>query len=161
MIEQQIYYLLQYLNIYRPWEIDIELIAYECKAEIQSTSLRSHCMAHPKKRGWKVLFIQTGLTLPEWREKVAHELIHHLLHSVSHLGISPYLMQHHESQADRISGYLLVPFFMFKHLDLHLMNHYQQGVNIIAEQFKVSQKLAERRLNEWNEHHRLEYHFGC
>lgn len=149
MIEQQIYYLLQYLNIYRPWEIDIELIAYECKAEIQPTSLRSHCMAHPKKHGWKVLFIQTGLTFPEWRVKVAHELVHHLLHSVSHFEISPYLLQHHENQANKISGYLLVPFYMFKNLDLQWINHFQHGVNVIAEQFKVPKELAERRLFEW------------
>lgn len=149
-LEQQVNKLLNYLNIHYPHEIDIEAIAYACKAEVFPTSIRSHCTAHPTKIGWSGLYINDQLSLPEWRQTVAHELCHHVLHVASHLEISNLHIQRHEIQAAHFAEYLLVPLHMINHDDIAHINYLDEGIRWIAEEFVVPLDLAKNRWEAWN-----------
>ncbi|MBG9792097.1 hypothetical protein ABD76_06115 [Paenibacillus dendritiformis] len=149
-LEQHVNDLLKYLNICHPYQIDVEAIAYSCHAEVFSTPFRSHCIPHPLKAGWSALYIQDNLTLPEWRQLVAHELCHHVLHVASHLEISKLHIQRHEIQASHFADYLLVPLFMIQQENIAHINYVEQGVQWIADQFSVPLSMAKRRWKDWN-----------
>jgi Zn-dependent peptidase ImmA (M78 family) len=150
VLEQDVYRLLHLLNIDYSHQLDLELIACACKVEIRSTRLRSHALPHPTRKGWKIIFIEEGLPIEEWRRKTAHELGHCLQHFASQFEVSAPYMTRQENQADRFAECLLVPFFMFRVTDMPDIRYYEQGVRWIAEEFKVPLGMAERRWNEWN-----------
>lgn len=149
-LEQHINKLLNYLGILYPHQIDVETIAYACKAEVFPTPIRSHCRPHPTKSGWSGLYINDQLPLPEWRQTVAHELCHHVLHVASHLEISKLHIQRHEIQAAHFAKYLLVPLFMIRKEDIAHINYLEEGIQWISDQFTVPQDMAKRRWKEWN-----------
>ncbi|MNW49076.1 hypothetical protein D3C74_264790 [compost metagenome] len=149
-LEQHVNKLLNYLGIFYPYQIDVETIAYACKAEVFSTPIRSHCRPHPTKLGWSGLYINEQLPLPEWRQTVAHELCHHVLHVASHLEISKLHIQRHEIQASHFAEYLLVPLTMIQTENISHINYCDEGIRWIAEEFVVPRSLAKRRWEVWN-----------
>ncbi|MGG1878831.1 ImmA/IrrE family metallo-endopeptidase [Paenibacillus cisolokensis] len=151
-LEHQVNKLLNYLGILYPHQIDIEAIAYACKAEVFSTSIRSHCRPHPTKLGWSGLYINDQLSFPDWRQTVAHELCHHVLHVASHLEISKLHIERHEIQASHFAEYLLVPLHMIKSEDIAHINYIDEGIRWIAEEFVVPLDLAKNRWNVFNLH---------
>lgn len=152
-LEQQVNKLLNFLNIHYPYQIDVESIAYECKAEVFPTAIRSHCSPHPTKSGWSGLYINDQLPFPKWRETVAHELCHHVLHVASHLEISKLHIQRHEIQASHFAEYLLVPLFMIRKEEVAHINYVDHGVFWIVDQFTVTLEMAKRRWIQWNNQH--------
>jgi hypothetical protein len=79
-LEERVYVLLQYFDMKRPEQIDLQLLCSAFSIEVQSIIGRSRTHALPSLANRYVIAVDERLELAHQRVKIAHELGHLLLH---------------------------------------------------------------------------------
>lgn len=144
-IEEDVYALYQELSISKPWHIDIESIAYACNVRaIQYEPTTSFAAVVDRQ---VFLNIDSRLSWPEQRVKIAHELAHGLISEGSQIdGMPDLFIQLQESQVKSFAGYALIPSFMVA--DLDLPEYPEQVIGLFVETFEVPWEFAAWRYDQ-------------
>lgn len=145
-LEEKTYQILHDLDIKEPHQIDLESICYHLSINLLYTNTRSYSTIRPSSSGMSQIFIDFTLPEREQREIIVHEIGHILYHSGNQFFMNKEFIQLQESQTERFTGYLLVPFFMFK--DIELPELPEQAIYFIAKTFNVTLPLASRKYDQ-------------
>ena len=141
-LEERTYRLLNELDISNPSEINLETICSHLNVDLLYCNIRSHTTK--TESGRYQIFVDYNFPQREQREIIAHELCHILNHTGNQLFMSREFIQLQESQTERFSGYLLIPFYMIDELP----DYQDQAIYYIAETFNVSLQLARTKYNQ-------------
>ncbi|KNF09326.1 putative Zn peptidase [Gottschalkia purinilytica] len=130
-------------NINYPWEINLEQIISKYK---NITLLYANqCSKTIIRKNKSIIVMDNRLPFKEHRQELAEEFCHVLLHCGNQAEyIKSILLDKQESQAKRMSAYLLCPMFMLKKLKF-IDNTYLM-IEELAEHFNVTYEFMEYRL---------------
>lgn len=142
--EHGIFELYKQLNIQKPHEIDLELIAEFCQIEIMCSSGRTHIMTHPMRKGWMLICINSSLPEYEQREKIAHEIFHCLAHAGNQLTLPISFIKLQENQSKLGAAHLLMPLWMLTKYDFTMDRRYL--VYTLSCTFRVPFSFTNKRL---------------
>lgn len=126
------------LNIYRPEQLDMQIIASKIGVEIvyRNVTLMLDDEIHLQKSSYT----------NEWME-FGHELCHHLRHHGCQFDIHPLYVDLQEWQATNFAYHFCVPTFMLERMILP--NTQNETIDLISKEFNVSYQFAETRLDKW------------
>lgn len=157
--------ILDELAVTDPEDIDIELIAFFCGAEVQYAELRG-CAAHIIGRNDRaVITVDMTSEEPRQRFSVAHELGHWMYDRGKALSCAvadlraPWWSGNPEARANGFAAELLTPASLFcKRIDAQPVSFHV--VEKVAHEFRVSRSAAARRLIELTSCDAMLLHFG-
>ncbi|USG64653.1 ImmA/IrrE family metallo-endopeptidase [Brevibacillus ruminantium] len=144
-LESRVYQLLELHDIRQPEDIQLTELCLAYGIELWDIDGRSRAHPHPFLPDRFVIAVDQRLSVPERREKIAHELGHLLLHE----GIQPWsgetMIGMQEAQANHFAEHLLLPYPMFVPLLDHCTRY--EAPSLLASAFRVPLSLAQKRFD--------------
>ena len=137
-LEDYIYHLYKKMEINNPEKIDMHLIAEKLNIRIVYGST-VFCYRN-------YIMLKHSCARQQW-QSFGHELAHVLLHSGNQMDMYPMYREYQEWRADLFALHFCIPTFMLEKLNLPSTRN--EAISMIANEFGVSLKFAEVRLDKW------------
>lgn len=133
------------LNLYRsigistPTQINMFTIARRLNVELTYDEKPIFCFGNE-------IILKPTNEVQEWLD-FGHELAHVLLHSGNQIGMYPLYREYQEWRADLFALHFCIPTFMLEKIKLPYRR--SEAIELIVNEFNVSTRFAETRLNMW------------
>lgn len=133
----------QKLGIKTPYDFEMIDIASKLDIWLYFQPMSSRVI---ERNGMFSMNIDKDLSPEEKWEEFLHELCHVLRHTGNQFMLSDAFMELQEIQANQFQLYAAIPFFMLKRYELP--NTEKELIELITSEFKVTPKLAKRRIDQ-------------
>ncbi|WP_406945717.1 ImmA/IrrE family metallo-endopeptidase [Halobacillus sp. SY10] len=143
-LENYVFKLLNSIQVSKPDQLDIELIARNLDIDLEYWEKPSEAMVIEKK-GY--IFLNNALSKNEQKLDFGHELAHVLMDCGQQYGMPELFREYQEWKADAFAFHFCVPTFMLEEMDIPFDIY--KATRLIQKTFKVTAEVAVKRLKQY------------
>ncbi|WP_084245162.1 ImmA/IrrE family metallo-endopeptidase [Planomicrobium okeanokoites] len=139
-LEEYIQKLLHRIDIYHPHQLNMEDV-------YSRLGMSVHYIQQDAMFVFGYIFLDSRKSAAEQWEDFGHELCHALWHAGNQALIPLSMREYQEWKAENFAQHLCIPSFMLD--SMKLPNHTKEAVWMLQEEFGVTQKFSEKRLERY------------